>query len=399
MTKIILLVSVMTIQIIASDFSLLHPQKQEIQKEKLNEIEALHKKQKYNWVSPLNLSLSKNKSKSLSVGTYTVDQAAIGLSQDIFRSGGIYYTLSFADKQRTYQLLKLENENAQLYEQIYTSVLTLKRLYLQLKQSDYLLKNTEIDVFLKQEQYKVGSVDMTQLNRAIMDKNNQLKQIITTKESLASTQKKLRELTPLNYEDIDIPIFTMIDKEEYIKQNYAINESVLQSDVNFNQYKITKSNYLPRLSINAELGYQEYSQKTYMTNYDGDYYSMGLSISMPIDFNRSTTIQEQKAVYLQAKLQIENDKIAQKAAYEESQALIKNYQEYIEVTKRNISLYDDLITMTQQGFQAGYKSGYDLQTIENTQKIDVLEIKINETNIQLELIKLHFAQQQRINNG
>jgi outer membrane protein TolC len=153
------------------------------------------------------------------------------------------------------------------------------------------------------------------------------------------------------------------------------------------------------LSINAELGYQEYSQKNYMTNYDGDYYSMGLSISMPLDFNRSTTIQEQKAVYLQAKLQIENDKIAQKAAYEESQALIKNYQEYIEVTKRNISLYDDLITMTQQGFQAGYKSGYDLQTIENTQKIDVLEIKINETNIQLELIKLHFAQHQRINNG
>ena len=113
MTKIILLVSVMTIQIIASDFSLLHPQKQEIQKEKLNEIEALHKKQKYNWVSPLNLSLSKNKSKSLSVGTYTVDQAAIGLSQDIFRSGGIYYTLSFADKQRTYQLLKLEYDPTQ----------------------------------------------------------------------------------------------------------------------------------------------------------------------------------------------------------------------------------------------------------------------------------------------
>lgn len=399
MTKNILLLTVLTIQVIASDFSLLYPVKQEIRKEKLNEIEALHKKQKYNWVSPLNLSLSKNKTKSVSANTYTVDQASIGLTQDIFRSGGIYYTIAFADKQRNYQFLTWEKENDELYQQIYTTAVTLKRLNFQLKQSEYRLKNTEIDLFLKQEQYKVGSMDMTQLNNAIMDKNDQLKQIITIKESVASTQKNLKELTPFSLEEINTPIFTMIDKNKYIQQNYAINQANLQSDLNFNQYKNIKSNYLPHLSINAEVGYQKYNQETYNTNYDGDFYSTGLSISMPLDFNRNTTIQEQKAAYLQAKLQIEDERIAQKAAYEESQELIKNYQEYIEITKKNLILYDQLIFITKQGFKTGYKSGYDLQTIENTQKIDVLEIKINESNIQLELIKLHFAQQQRINNG
>ena len=153
------------------------------------------------------------------------------------------------------------------------------------------------------------------------------------------------------------------------------------------------------MSLNAELAYQEYSQKNYPNNYDGKYYSTGITISMPLDFNTNTKIQEQKAAYLQAKFQIEDEKIAQKATYEESQSLIKNYQEYIEVTKNNLVLYEELIFMTKQGFKAGYKSGYDLETIENTQKIDVLEIKINETNIQLELLKLHFAQQQRITNG
>ena len=399
MKKIALFILVITTQIISSDFLLLHPQKQEIQKEKLNEIEALYKKQKYNWVSPLNLSLSKNKTKSVSGGTYTVDQAAIGLNQDIFRSGGIYYTMAFADKQRNYQLLTWEKDNNELYQQIYTTQVTLKRLNFQLKQSEYRLKNTEINLFLKQEQYKVGSVDMIELNNAIMDKNDQLKQIITIKESIVSTQKKLKELTPFSLEEINTPIFRMIDENEYIQQNYAINQADLQSDLNFNQYKITKSNYLPKLSINAEVGYQEYNQQTYNTDYDGSFYSTGLSISMPLDFNSNTTIQEQKAAYLQSKLQIEDEKIAQKVAYEESLDLIKNYQEYIEVTKRNLALYEQLIFITKQGFKAGYKSGYDLQTIQNTQKIDVLEIKINETNIQLELIKLHFAQQQRINNG
>ena len=198
---------------------------------------------------------------------------------------------------------------------------------------------------------------------------------------------------------IDIPIFTMINKQMYIQENYAIKQSALQSDITFNEYKITKSNYLPHLSVNAELGYQEYDHKVYDTDYDGNYNSVGLSLSMPLDFNTNTIIEEQRATYLQAKLQIEEEKIVQKAAYEESQSLIKNYQEYIQVTKQNVVLYDELITMTKQGFKAGYKSGYDLETIQNTKKIDVLEIKINEINIQLELIKLHFALQQRINNG
>ncbi|MCH9814413.1 MAG: TolC family protein [Epsilonproteobacteria bacterium] len=401
MQKSLFLTSLIAIQVIASDLSLLHPQKKQIQEEKRNEIEAAYQNQKYDWVSPLNLSLTKSKSKSIGDNTYsTVDKAAIGLNQDIFRFGGIYYTLSFADKQKSFELLTWEKENAQLYEQIYTTVLNLRRLHLQLEQAKYRLKNLEIDVFLKREQYKTGSVDMTQLNRAIMDKNDQLKVMINTKESIASTQKTLRALTPLKFSEINIPIFTMIDKKQYLQHNYAINQAALQSDLNLDQYKITKSSYLPHLSINAEVGYQNYDHKTNDTaDYDGDYHSTGLSVTMPLDFNTNTTLQEQKAAYLQTKLQIEDEKIAQNAVYEESQALIKNYQEYIEVTRKNLTLYGELITMTKQGFKAGYKSGYDLKTIENTQKIDALEVEINETNIQLELLKLHFAQQQRIPHG
>ena len=198
--KIIILITFISIQLIAFDLSLLHTQKQAIQKEKLNEIKASHQNQKYNWVSPLNFSLSKNRSKSASDAAYsTLDKASIRFNQDIFRSGGIYYTLSFADTQKSYQLLSLERENVQLYEQIFTTVLTLKHLILQLRQIQYRLKNSEIDVFLKQEQYKTGSVDMTEFNRAIMDKNEQLKQIIKSKESIAKTQKALAKVLCLVY--------------------------------------------------------------------------------------------------------------------------------------------------------------------------------------------------------
>ncbi|MBT8343181.1 MAG: TolC family protein [Sulfurovum sp.] len=400
MKKNIFLIIVITAQLFASDLLLLHKQKQEIQVQKLKEIKASHKSQRYNWILPLNLSLSKSKSKSAIDNTYnTVDNISVNLNQDIFRSGGIYYTLSYADRQKNYALLSWEKENADLYQQVYSTTLNLKQLRLQLKQSSYRLKNFDIEIFLKKEQYKIGTVDMTLLNSAIMDKNEELRRMITIKESIASTEKILKKLTPLSYEKIDVPTFTMVSKKDYMDVNYVINQAAIQSDLSNDQYKITKSSYLPYLSINAELGYQDYEYKTYATNYDGDYHSVGLTLKMPLDFNTNSILEEQRAAYLQAKLTIEDEKIAQDAEYEESQSLIKNYQEYIEVTRKNLALYDELITMTKQGFKAGYKSGYDLQTIENTRIIDALEIEINETNIQLELLKLHFAQQQRIDHG
>ena len=58
---------------------------------------------------------------------------------------------------------------------------------------------------------------------------------------------------------------------------------------------------------------------------------------------------------------------------------------------KNLSLYDELISVIQAGVDSGYKTGYDLQTIKNSKAIEEYTIKINELNIELELAKLYFA--------
>ena len=60
------------------------------------------------------------------------------------------------------------------------------------------------------------------------------------------------------------------------------------------------------------------------------------------------------------------------------------------LAQNNLALYDDLIQATTAGVKTGYRSGYDLETLQNTKKIDEYEITINELNIQLELVKLHY---------
>jgi outer membrane protein TolC len=387
MYKKIVLIFLSSSFAICSDLSILHPQKQEIQNYKLQEIKNSYENEKYNWINPATVSLSTNKNKSVTSGTTNeIQNASIGVSQDIFRFGGIDYAISYANANKEVKILDLEIENSKYLEQIYTSVLTIKKLKLQLEQSEYSLKNKELDIFLKNEQYKKGLVDITSLNSAIMDKNTELKNILTMKQSITIQQKELGKLTPLQYDKIELPKFTFLGKENFIKTNYQINQANLSSKATDAQLKITNSNYYPHLTFSGELGYQNY-----VNSYDGDYYNMGLKLSLPLDFNKKTTIEQSKIANLKQKVALEDKQIEQILNYEEIASNIKNYQDYQEITKKNIELYKEILDMTQKGFEAGYKTGYDLQIIQNTQHIDTIEINIYDINIQLEFLKLHYS--------
>lgn len=386
MYKKLVLITLSNVLVLGSDLSILHQEKQEIQNYKLQEIESSYQNEKYNWINPLTLSISANRNKSANSSAIDEKQnASIGMSQDIFRFGGIDYAISYANANKEVKILNLEIENATYFQQIYTAILTIKKLKLQLEQSQYRLKNNELDIFLKKEQYKKGIADITLLNNAIMSKNTELKNIITIEQSITIQEKELAKLTPLRYDKIAIPNFVFLEKENFLKSNYQINQASLETKATEAQLKITNSNYLPHLTFNGEVGYQEYTHY-----YDGDYYNMGLKLSLPLDFNKKTTIEQSKIATLKQKVALEDKKIEQLVNYEEIVSNIKNYKEYQEITKRDIELYKEILDMTQKGFEAGYKTGYDLQIIQNTQHIDTIEVNIYEMNIELELIKLHY---------
>ncbi|HEX5624065.1 MAG TPA: TolC family protein, partial [Sulfuricurvum sp.] len=78
------------------------------------------------------------------------------------------------------------------------------------------------------------------------------------------------------------------------------------------------------------------------------------------------------------------------ASYEQKVALIENYRRLITIIRSNLHYYDELIRATEAAVKAGYKAGYDLQTLQNSRAIEELEIKINDLNIQIELAALYY---------
>lgn len=375
---------VMVLNLVASENSLLRVNKQDIINEQKKEIEANSQKIKYEWIAPLNLSSSYSKT---NIQDEAVSDTSINLSQDLFRSGGIIYTIDYADTKLQNSLTSLALENSSLYEELFTGLLELKKLDLVLKQNHLTYLNAEIEVFLKTEQYKAGDVDITELNRALREKNSALKIELIAKQATIEKKIELKKLTDKDLESIEIPLFELVLKNEYEETNYNLKVSKLNTELSDKEYKITRASYLPTLSANAAYGYLDNPN----LNFNDDYHSVGLTLSIPLDYNTKATLQESKAAYLTNKLQIQESEIDAVALYDAGVSKIQNYEEYKKVTQDNITLYTNLIEIVQKAFKAGLKTGYDLQTLQNTNKIDELELIVSDTNIQIELAKLIFA--------
>lgn len=382
----ILLLSILN----AEGLEYLTKEKQDIQTYRSQEIDTAYEQLKYNWLNPLSLVLSTRQDNSAQDIASETQSAYLSLSQDIFRSGGIYYAIQYAKSKYAYDRIALEEENAALSQQLFTTLLTIKRTRYQLAQSETRLKNREIELLIKRQQYEAGDVDITQLNNAIMERNAEQKTLTNLKTTLNNARIDLKKLTDKSEDDIPLPTFSLVDKQRYLERNYAVTKLREQSRLTHNQYAVTRAGYLPALNLSGQYGTTDYTNDDLGTSYSGDYYYIGLQLSIPLDFTTGATLQEAKVNALKTQSQTLDKQREEDAYYDQIKANIAAYNEYIALTKANLALYDELIEATAAGVKTGYRSGYDLATLENTKKIDEYEITINELSIQLELVKLHY---------
>jgi len=376
----------------AEDGTLLSKEKSTFLQQQQIQYEAEHGKLRYNWVAPLNIGGSYSYDKSAS-GDYHSDlkKVSASISQDIFRSGGITYQIAYADAKLQSNVIALKQQTATLNRDLFIALLNFRKSSYELLQSEQRLKNKEIEIFLKRQQYEAGKADITQLNNALMDQSAELKIYTSYRYAVAQQRFEIAKLSDIDPETFHLPEFKLIGKEEFLDGQLDLRYERAQSDTSESLYGVTKSGYLPSLTFNAALGYQDLNQRELTGGYSGQYYSTGLSLNFPLTYNASYAIQEAKAAQLKQAAVVADKKREIDASYTQAIELIDSYRRYIDITKKNLLLYDELIAATKAGVDAGYKTGYDLQTLQNTKSVDEYEITINEINIQIELAKLHFA--------
>lgn len=372
----------------ANELELLQKDKKELRQLEKEVIEKKYESSKDEWIGKINLNSSISKERDFTDDETSDMTRSIGLSfsQSIYESGGIEYSIEYARQQLKSDMLAWENENIALIQAIYETLLEIKKLGLQIEQSDYSLKNKEIELILKRIQYEAGKVDIIELNNAIMSKNNQQKENISLMNSLKDKEYELSKYTTLKSNQIKILDFKIIHKDKFLKDNLNIRYENSKVELLDTSYKQLKSSYLPQVSLNTSTTYTNNENKE--QNESG---KIGISASMPIfDITKDSKLEKSKLEVLKQKVNVTDMQNELIYEYEQILAQINTYDEYEKTIQNNLKLYEDLIMVNKSSNSAGMTADYDLEVLQNTQKINEYDLKINDINKKLQYTKLYF---------
>jgi len=364
----------------ASEIQVLSPTKQEIIKLKQKQVKEQEKINKYDWLNDISASAGISKDND----NKKTQDYSLSLSQDIFRFGGIRSQMEYAKELRRMKLLEIDENSKNDLSTLYTTLVDLKLTQISIEKNLLNIDNAKIDVKHKKSEYQQGEVGISDLNDAIMKRN----ELQDTNKELKLTKltdiNTIKQYTRNDYTSIPLPNPKLISKELFVKNVLAVKYAKSNAKVNNYLYKIKKSDYLPKVSLNGSVGHEK------IKSIEDDYYNYGIKISLPLSYTASNAIEQTRLEYLISQEELNDKKRDASIAYNSAILRIKNFEERIALAKEDIKLYDELLKMNKQEYQAGFKTKDDVKSIENSMQMRTLDIKSYKLNIQKQILNLYF---------
>ena len=345
------------------------------------------------WIAPLRINYNYSKSNPYD-NEQLNESAAIKMDQPIFQSGGIYYGIKFANASRLYNEVSIDVAKRRMVKETISVLMQIKQTALREKRQKLQIKNSEINLLQKKEQYMSGQLDSGFLDNAIIQKNivvEALYDIQTNKEKLIN---KFSVLSDLDYKNVLIPHLDMISKDEFLNNNTYLEQSKYEIEKNKYAKDATVAKYLPSINVTAGYNWQKISNQQFSPTFPAfsnelDYYDYGFRASMPININTFRDVESAKVDYLKSSVVKLDRERELSFLYEQVLNNIKNFDKKIALSEENKKLYKKLLSDTKKLYASGYKTQYDVDTLSNSLEIQKLDTKIYEIDKQLELLNLY----------
>lgn len=377
---------ILTGALLADNSALLSALKQEmlsVDKEKNRlESDALE----YDWVKQIVASYSSTNSNQ--AGDFQkIDTFSIVLDQPIFRSGGIYYAIKYADANRAFLDLSTKINEQTLIKEIVIAWIELKKSDVLIQKQEYLIANAAIDVERKREQYEHGLLDSSFLDQALLNHNALQKTLRDLQASRYTSLMAFSNLSDSDYTALKPPLFAIMDAKRYVEASLLIAQQKSQIERSKYLKNMTIASYLPTLS--AVAGYYETNNDVYGRG-NNSYKNYGLKLSMPLfDINIAKNIEIKRLEYLKAQLQEKDTKRSEENFYKTQAHTVHLIEQKIALALRDAKVYDALLLSTKDAYSVGEKTIYDVETLQNSQKAVALDQTIFELDIQRVLVELY----------
>lgn len=350
------------------------------------------------WIQPLEMKYTISKSNPYNeegAQTQKTQNAAIIMDQPIFKSGGIYYGIKFAQASYKYNRYSIDAARRKLIKEAVQLLMQIKQSALSIKKQELQIDNARINLEQKTEQYLNGQLDSGFLNSAIIEKNRAVQALYDLQTNQERLVSKFEAISDLDYKEAAIPSLKLIGEEAFLQNNVDIKQIQSESEKNRYNKNVTLSKYLPTLSLTAGYNWDKLENPSFagLTNLQSPpetkYYNYGLKATMPLDFNTFRDIESSRVEYLKSLVLVDDKKREYRALYEQVMQNMKNFDKKIVLSAENKSLYSKLLEDTKQLYTAGYKTEYDVQNLANSVEIEKVDQKIFEIDKQLELLNLY----------
>lgn len=352
----------------------------ELEQKKANEDSSKLKK---DWINPIQYQFTKNFGED-----YENEKSMITINQPIFQSGGIYEAIKYANSTHKYVSLEIEQQKKQLITQALNYLFMIKKTDINLQKAKLSVLNAQIDVNRKKEQVLNGFLDSSFLDNAILTLNSAKHTIIDLKYQKKELINNFHNISSEHYTKFELPKLKIYSKKEFLEKNIEIqkaNADIVKKD-NFAYMTLTK--YLP--SVNA---FYNYSKDHYTDGKPGltkeSTTNFGLTINVPLDSRTFNDIESKKIDYLKSKLSLKNKIKDQETFFKTKMDKISIIDERITITNQDLATYKSILNIIEEEKEAQLKTQSDVDTLQNSQKIKYLDLKIYEVDKQIELLDLY----------
>jgi outer membrane protein TolC len=338
------------------------------------------------WISPITTSY--NKSKSDATGQYiATETSSISITQPIFKTGGIYFAIRYAEAVREYSNISVDIKLRELNKSAMSLVYNLYKIDYQIKKQKLLLENAKIDVIRKDEQYKEGVLDSSFLDNAILSKNSSATALLSLQEQKEELIKSLKNISDIEYKNVVLPTYTPPTKSKYLN---SIDISQAKADINQKEYlkKMTISNQLFTLNLNGTYS-KSYAKDSNPRMKDATK-NYGYSISIPIiDVNIFNKIGIRDIEYKQSLLALKQKQREISQEYTNYIDKIALIDEKIKLSDEDYELYDSLLNETSEKYSVGLVTKHDVDTLKNSKEIKKLDKKVYNLDKELLLVEMY----------
>ena len=335
------------------------------------------------WINPITYQYTNNLGED-----YKTQRSVISINQPIFQSGGIYQAINYADSTYKYATLDLEQQKKELIKDALNILYNIEKTNLNIEKAKYTLENAKIDVNRKKEQVLNGFLDASFLDNALLTLNSTKNSLVDLKYQKQELINNFNNISSKEYTNFELPTFKLFDEKEFLENN--LNLKKIEADVmkKGNYSYMTMAKYLP--SVNAYYTYSKYHDTDNKPGIEKENdQTVGLTLNIPLDSRTFNDIQSKKIDYLKSKLNLENSKDDEKTFFKTKLDKISMIDERLQITKDDLEVYDSILKIINEEKEAQIKTQSDLDTLQNSQKIKSLDLKVYEIDKQLELLEMY----------